>query len=110
MAIIGLLLILGLNKFDFDDFLHFFFYALIYFFVSILNFNIQKIWVFKKRGKYTSYLAASIICSILFALMNYLFSIVMPINNHISILLSYCISLLIVTPFSYALNTSIFKD
>ena len=109
MAIIGLLLVFGLNEFDFDGLLYFFFYAQIYLFVSILNFYIQKVWVFRKSGKYALYLLASIFCSVVFASINYFFSITMPISSHIYIFFSYCFSLFIVTPFSYALNRMIFK-
>lgn len=83
---------------------------LIYFLLSVINYFLQSCWVFGKKGSFFAYIICSISCSGVFSLVNTLVLYFLSSRNLTAVIFAYILSVTLVVPLSYFLNSCLFKN
>ena len=81
-----------------------------HFLLSIINYLLQSCWVFRGRGSFLIYILYSIICAAVFGLVNTLALYSFDSRNLTAVAFAYILSVSVVVPLSYFLNSRLFKN
>lgn len=88
----------------------FFVCILMHFFLSVINYLLQSCWVFRGQGSFLIYILYSIICAGVFGLVNTLVLYFFNSRNLTVVTFAYILSVGVVVPLSYFLNSRLFKN